>query len=259
MTPPATAFELAVQDTAGIAVARRVRPDRIELCAALSTGGLTPSAALIDAAVASGVPVHVLVRPRAGGFAYDADDVALVLADVRAALAAGAAGVVVGGTTRAGARIDGGLVRAVVEAARAAPRGPAEVTFHRAFDVVPDRRAALDELAALAVTRVLTSGGASRAADALGELRGLVAHAAGRIQVQAGAGVDPSNAADIAATGVDGVHASAKAVVADALAVSLGSDAGAGAAGYETTDEATAIALRDIVRAHRPAHAAPVR
>jgi copper homeostasis protein len=248
-----TAFELAVQDRAGLAVAERVRPDRIELCAALSTGGLTPSIGLIEAAVATGVPAHVLVRPRAGGFAYDPDDVAVTLADVRAALAAGATGVVVGGTTDVpgGARVDARLVRAVVETARAASGGAAEVTFHRAFDLVADRRSALDELAAVGITRVLTSGGASRAPDALNELRLLVAHAAGRLQVMAGAGVDASNAAEVAATGVDAVHASAKAVVAERLAVSLGSGAQAGLAEYETTDEDAAVRIRDIVRGGR--------
>lgn len=236
-----TAFELAVQDAAGVAIAGRVRPDRIELAAALSTGGLTPSPGLIEAAVAAGVPVHVLVRPRAGGFAYDDADAAVILADVRAALAAGAAGVVVGGTV--GDSVDLDLTRAVVDAAAGA-----EVTFHRAFDTLRDRRRAIDALAGAGVTRILTSGGASCAADAAAELRALATHAAGRIQLMAGGGVDPSNAAAVAATGVDAVHASAKAVVTERLAVSLGSGAAAGAAGYETTDEQTATLLRDILR-----------
>jgi copper homeostasis protein len=236
-----TAFELAVQDAAGIAIAARVRPDRIELAAALSTGGLTPSIGLIRSAVASGVPVHVLVRPRLGDFEYDADDRALLVADVRAALDAGAAGVVVGGTRRGA--VDSDLVGAVLDVADAM-----EVTFHRAIDTLADRRAALDALAGLGVTRVLTSGGADRAADALDELREFVRYAAGRMQVMAGSGVEPSTVAAVAATGVDAVHASAKRTLSGASMVALGSDDRHGAEVYETTDEDTAVAIRDALR-----------
>ncbi|GLJ62831.1 copper homeostasis protein CutC [Microbacterium barkeri] len=235
-----TAFELAVQDAAGVTVAAHVRADRIELATALALGGLTPSAGLIELAVASGIPVHVLVRPRAGGFAYDADDRALMTADVRAAIRAGAAGVVVGGLVQG--RVDADLVRAARDAAEGR-----EVTFHRAFDALGDRARAVDELAELGVTRVLTSGGASRAADALDELRALVRRADGAIQIMAGGGVDAGNAADVAATGVDAVHASAKRAVVDAVPVALGSGAGAGAVAYETADESAALAIRSAL------------
>ncbi|MGW9114976.1 copper homeostasis protein CutC [Microbacterium sp. NPDC055683] len=232
-----TAFELAVQDAAGIAVAARVGADRIELASALALGGVTPSPALIERAVASGTPVHVLVRPRAGGFAYDADDRALMVADVRRAVREGAAGVVVGGT--AAGTADADLVRACIDAADGR-----EVTFHRAFDTVSDRMAALDALAELGVTRVLTSGGASRAVDALAELRALVERAAGSVQIMAGGGVDADTARLVAAAGVDAVHASAKRVVVDDVPIGLGSASGAGGVAYETADEEAALAIR---------------
>ncbi|MGO1294756.1 MAG: copper homeostasis protein CutC, partial [Cellulosimicrobium funkei] len=72
------ALELAVQDPDGVRVAAAVRAHRVELCVGLgATGGLTPSAGLVEAAVAAAaeadgpgprVEVHVLVRPRPGGF-----------------------------------------------------------------------------------------------------------------------------------------------------------------------------------------------
>lgn len=234
-----TAFELAVQDPTGLTVADRVRPARMELCAALSTGGITPSAGLIEAAAATGVPVHVLVRPREGGFVYDDAEKRTIVADIRQAARLGAAGVVIGGLV--GDAVDLDLVR------RARDASDGEVTFHRAFDQVSDQRASLDQLAAEGVTRVLTSGGRAAAIDALDELRALAAHAAGRIQIMAGAGVTSRNAAAIAETGVDAVHASAKCTVVDRLAVSLGSAAGAGEARYATTDEGEAVAIREIL------------
>lgn len=235
-----TAFEIAVQDPHGIRVIDRVRPDRIELCAALSTGGVTPSAGLIAAAVETGVPVHVLVRPREGGFEYDAAEKDAVVADVRSAMRLGAAGVVIGGLVAGSVDLD--LVRRTQEAA-----GSGEVTFHRAFDQAADLGIALDELAAAGVTRVLTSGGRPAAADALDVLPALVAQAAGRLQIMAGAGVTARNAAAIAATGVDAPHASAKRTVTETLAVSLGSAASAGVVEYATTDEAEAVTLRDLL------------
>ena len=232
-----TAFELAVQDPHGLAVARRVRPDRMELCSALSTGGITPSAGLIGAAVDTGVPVHVLIRPREGGFVHSDDENALILADVRQAVRLGAAGVVIGGLVEG--TVDTDLVRRVRENADGI-----EVTFHRAFDQTVDLGASLDALVEAGATRVLTSGGRSAAADALDVLSSLVERAAGRIQVMAGAGVTSANVAAIAATGVDAAHASAKRTVVETLAVSLGSAAGAGEARYATTDEDEARALR---------------
>ncbi|MGI6879126.1 copper homeostasis protein CutC [Microbacterium sp. gxy059] len=233
-----TAFEIAIQDPTGIAVAVAVRPDRVELAGALSTGGVTPSPALTESAAATGVPVHALIRPREGGFGYDDAERDLVVADARHAIRLGAAGVVIGGLTADGA-VDAALVERVRDVV-----GDHEITFHRAFDQMADRRAALDVLVGLGVTRVLTSGGAGRAIDATDELRALVAHADGRIQIMAGAGVTSQNVAELAATGVDAVHASAKRTVVEQLTVSLGSGAPAGESGYATADEAEARAIR---------------
>ncbi|QLD12417.1 copper homeostasis protein CutC [Microbacterium oleivorans] len=230
------AFELAIQDGAGVDVAVRTGADRIELCSALALGGLTPSAGLIERAVGAGVPVHVLIRPRAGDFDFDADGRRMIVRDVRWACDAGAAGVVVGGTR--GGRIDADLVRAVV--AEAEDR---EVTFHRALDVVADPSGALIELAQLGVRRVLTSGGADRAADGRAGLTRLVRAAAGAIEVMAGGGVTRANVASVMATGVDAIHASAKALRAGA-GLALGS---AGDAAREVTDEDEAATLRRLV------------
>ena len=74
---------------------------RIELCARLDVGGTTPDPALIERCVASvAIPVFVMIRPRGGGFVYDAGEVAAMEADIRTAIAAGAHGVVFGALRR---------------------------------------------------------------------------------------------------------------------------------------------------------------
>ena len=235
--PRTIALELAVQDPEGVAIAARAGADRIELCAALALGGITPSHALIALAVAAPVPAPVLIRPRAGNFEYSDEECALIVADVAHCAALGAAGVVIGGT-RAGV-VDTALVEAIVAAA-----GELEVTFHRAIDVVPDRLVALDTLAGLGVHRVLTSGGADRAPQALPALAQMVEHANGRIDVMAGGGIALDDVSAILATGVDAVHASAKRVVGDDGGIVLGS---AGPSLRETTDEVVAHSLRGLV------------
>lgn len=237
------AVEVAVQAAAGARVALAAGADRVELCSALgATGGLTPSPARIAQVVAAGLPVHALVRPRPGGFVHDDDERALLVAEVRDCVAAGAAGVVVGALTVA-RTVDARTVEALVAAARGA-----EVTFHRAFDVVADRAVALDALVGLGVTRVLTSGGAPAAPDALDELALLVAHARGRVQVMAGGGVRPGDVPALVAAGVDAVHLSARALVPDPGPAGPG---GGPAAPLETTDAALVAAAVAAARTPR--------
>ena len=228
-----------MQDAASARTAASAGADRVELCSALATtGGVTPSIGLVEAAVAVGLPVHVLVRPRPGGFVHDADERAVMLRDVRAALAAGAAGIVSGGLTDDG-RVDADLVARLVDAAGGAAGG-AVVTFHRAIDAVEDRRAALDVLLAAGVCRVLTSGGAARAGDGLPSLAELVARADGRIEVQAGGGVTVEAIPALVAAGVDSVHLSARRRVA---ASRVGP--GGGEAAHDVTDgDLVAAAVR---------------
>ena len=237
------ALELAVQDVAGVRVAAALGLERVELCSALALGGLTPSLAVVEAAVAvaataaGAVGVHVLVRPRAGDFRYDADEVDVMVADVRRAVAAGADGVVVG------ALDDAGLPDpAVLDRLREAADG-VQVTFHRAVDVSADPVRALDLVAGSGVTRVLTSGGAPRAVDGAGCLRRMVEVAAGRVEVMAGAGVDAAAVPELLATGVDALHFSAKRRVS-ARGIPLGQSED----GHDVTDQGLAAAVVAAVR-----------
>ena len=222
-----TLLEIAVQDVAGAVASASLGADRLELCAALAaTGGLTPSVGLLDAVVAalpSHVGVHVLVRPRAGSFRYSADEVDVQVRDVRAAVASGAAGVVVGALSGTGG-IDRTTVARLVEAADGR-----EVTFHRALDVVPALGPAIDDLVGLGVVRVLTSGGAATRIDGVERLASTVALAGGRLQVMAGGGVRPADIPALVAVGVDAVHLSASRHVDES------GGPGGGASGYTTT------------------------
>lgn len=59
-------LEVCVDTLEGAWIAAENGADRIELCAALSEGGLTPSAGVMVAAAKLPVPVFAMVRPRRG-------------------------------------------------------------------------------------------------------------------------------------------------------------------------------------------------
>jgi copper homeostasis protein CutC len=203
-------LEVCVDDIDGFRQALAGGADRIELCSALALGGLTPSAALISTAVGAAIPVHVLVRPRAGDFMYDAGEAELIGADIGAAVAAGAAGVVIG-ASRSDAQLDTALLERLVRVAHEAAerRGRAvALTLHRAFDLCADLTGALEAAIGLGFGRVLTSGGAESALAGREMLATLVSQARGRIRILAAGGIGPENVADILATGVDEIHAS---------------------------------------------------
>lgn len=210
------ALEFAVESEAGVRVAAAAGALRVELCADLAaTDGVTPSLADIEAACGVGLPVHVLVRPRPGGFAYGREELAAVERGCVQAVRAGAAGVVVGMLSRDGGP-DAEALRRVAGVVRAeAP--DAEVTFHRAFDAAlaagAEPAAALARLADTGADRVLTSGGAPDCRLGLTALRRLVGlareHAPG-LEIMAGGGVTAALVPALLDAGVHAVHASAR-------------------------------------------------
>lgn len=201
-------MEICVDDVAGALAAEAEGADRIELCVALSEGGITPSFGLIRTTLAHvrRVGVQVMIRPRGGNFVVAPAELEVMLADIAAVRAMPhapdvAVGFVLGALTPTG-MIDRPATTRLLAACGGAP-----ATFHKAFDAIPDRAAALDTLCDLGMSRVLTSGGASTAAAGADELRALVRQADGRIGILAGGGVRAGNVrALLAQTGVKELH-----------------------------------------------------
>jgi copper homeostasis protein len=191
MSKPPFKIEICVEGIDGLVAAQKGGADRVELCASLLEGGLTPSLGVVcEALRVATIPFHVIIRPRGGDFLYSELEFATMLADVKAVKELGVAGVVIGCLTADG-RIDEARTRALVEAAR-----PMSVTCHRAFDMTVDYREALEALIRCGVDRVLTSG-----------QRDTARLAAGRIVVMACGALDAANIALVRrATGVDEMH-----------------------------------------------------
>ncbi len=200
-------LEIAADGIGSAFAAQRGGADRVELCADLAGGGVTPSRGTIAAARAGlTLPLHVLIRPRAGDFCYSQAEIRVMQYDIEECARLGCHGVVIGALDTAG-DVDLAVCRSLIAAA-----GPMSITFHRAFDVVRDRQPALEALIGLGCERVLTSGAHSSAPEGAAAIAAVLRQAAGRIGVIAAAGVRPENVRQlVAATGVCEIHASASA------------------------------------------------
>jgi copper homeostasis protein len=199
-------LEIAANSVASALAAEAGGATRVELCSALEVGGLTPSHAAIAASIERlHIPVHVLIRPRAGDFVFDDLECEVMRHDIGICKTLGCAGVVIG-VLNPDSGVDVDRCRKLMDAARGM-----SVTFHRAFDFTRDPFAALDAIIKLGCARLLTSGQADNALIGAPLIRTLVDRACGRITIMPGGGIGAHNIATIRnATGATEFHASAK-------------------------------------------------
>ncbi len=199
-------IEVCVDNLESALIAESAGADRIELCAALPLGGITPSYALIKTVIEQlTIPVHVMIRPRAGDFLFTPQEQQIMLTDIEIAKQLGASSVVIGALTEQ-AQVDLMLVKRLIQSAKGMG-----ITFHRAFDLCCDPYLALQQLIDLGCQRVLTSGLATTAEQGIHRLANLVHQANHQITIMAGAGITANNADKIAQqTGVTELHLSGK-------------------------------------------------
>ena len=195
-------IEACVDSVESAVAAENGGAKRVELCAALLEGGLTPSAGAIGLAREKlAIGLNVIIRPRGGDFLYSDAEHESMLRDIDTAKSLGADGVVIGVLTPEG-EVDGTRTRELVERAR-----PLTVTFHRAFDMARDPHAALETLVESGCDRVLTSGQEESAMAGLDLLRELVRAASDRIVVMPGGNIHEGNVEKIAReTGAKELH-----------------------------------------------------
>lgn len=195
-------IEACVASVASAIAAEEGGADRLELNYALELDGLTPSLGLFhEVRAACSLPIIVMIRPRGYGFVYSQAEYAMMRRDIDVFLEAGAEGFAIGFLS-ADHTIDHKRTRDVVK-----QMDNKTCVFHRAFDVTPSAKEALEVLIDCGVDRVLTSGQASTAPTGAMGIKALVRQAKEKIEVLPGAGIKPENVHQLVKeTGCDQVH-----------------------------------------------------
>lgn len=179
-------LEVCVDSLVSARAAIRGGADRLELCSALSIGGLTPYTALLEQIrTESQIPIRCLMRPRAGDFLYTGEEIRQMARQIDVLRKAGADGFVVGCLTP-----DGDLDKQAMAPLLSAADG-AGLTLHRCIDVSRDLQKTYLEAGAMGIDTVLTSGGAGNCRfgiDTIGAL--LELRDQGAPEVLIGAGVN---------------------------------------------------------------------
>ncbi|MGA9270609.1 MAG: copper homeostasis protein CutC [Lutimonas sp.] len=195
-------LELCTDCVEGALLAGRYGFKRIELCSALSEGGLTPSFGMIQScAEVHTIEVHAMIRTRGGSFACDDSEMLVMQNDIKAASEAGAKGVVFG-VLETSQKVSSNN-QVLLDLAHSLGL---QATFHRAFDQVDDPFKALAQLVEMGFDRLLTSGQQDRAIDGLELLRTIQEEYGSKIEIMAGSGVNPDNALSFAEAGLENIH-----------------------------------------------------
>jgi copper homeostasis protein len=202
-------IEIATTDFASTEAAIKGGADRIELCSALTEGGLTPSFGLIKRCREKfNRAIFPIIRPRAGDFLYSDGEYSIIKNEVALCKELGCDGVVIGFLKKDGT-IDKKRTAKIVERAY-----PMEVSFHRAFDRCVDPLQSMEDIIEAGCQRILTSGQQLTAIEGAELIKKLIEVAANRIVIMPGSGVKKENIKELAGlTRAEEFHASLRSTI----------------------------------------------
>ncbi len=197
-------LEVCLTSVDDAVAAHRAGADRIELNAALSLDGLTPTSGMLRAVQqAVPLPVIAMIRPRASHFVPSDSDFFVMKLDASWTIALGSAGIAFGILTD-DRTVDMKRCRMLRERV-----GRRQAVFHRAFDLIDDQSTALEQLIDLGFMRIMTSGAGKSALEGADRIRQLIEQARDRIEILPAGGIKPDNVVEIVKrTGCRQVHGS---------------------------------------------------
>jgi len=213
-------LEVPVFDFQSALIAQQAGAHRIELCASMADGGITPSHGMIlKAKELLTIPFFVMIRPRGGNFTYSDEEISIMLNDIEFCRKHGIEGIVTGVLTTKGT-IDIPVCKALIEAA-----SDMQLTFHRAFDRSADPFEAMEEIIECGFHRILTSGQKETAPEGVKLISELNIQADGRIIIMPGSGVNEMNLQELhRQCYCSEYHSSAKIKIPNSYARPLPSD-----------------------------------
>ncbi len=181
-------LEIACFNLESAMIAQQASANRIEFCADMNVGGVTPKLAdfiLLKSKIH--IPIFVMIRPRGGNFVYSNEEFEQMKNDILEFKNAGADGFVFGILTE-NKEVNFIQNKELVQLAN-----PLPCTFHRAFDDIKDQMEALDILIECGFKTILTSGNAKNAMEGLSSLKDLASKANNKICIMPGGGVRANN------------------------------------------------------------------
>ncbi len=210
-------FEVCIDSVQGAKTASKYAVKRVELCSALSIGGLTPNVGLVEECCqVQGVEVHTMLRHKEGNFQYCEADVEIMRKDMIHFAKLGIKGVVFGILDEHQEVSE--LNKTLLQEAKSLGL---EATFHRAFDFVSNPEESIKKLVDWGFTRVLTSGCQPTAIEGIDLIAKLNDKYGEDIQIMAGSGVNAQNALVFEEKGIKNLHFTAKKLVGQ-VALSMG-------------------------------------
>jgi len=181
-------LEIACFNLESALIAQENGADRVELCAEMHLGGITPTVEIIKQTREKiTIDLYVMIRPRGGNFVYSNAEFQQMKESLLAIKTLKVNGFVFG-ILNSDNSININQNRELVELAK-----PLPCTFHRAFDIIPNQIEALEEIIACGFQSILTSGDASNVKEGINQLQKLVELASNRISIMPGGGLRASN------------------------------------------------------------------
>lgn len=201
-------LEVCANSVQSAIAAQKGGASRIELCDNLHEGGTTPSYGQIKVTRRElEIPIHVLLRPRAGDFLYTEHEYDTIKADIEVCSLLKCDAIVIG-ILNADGSVD--KVRCT-ELVKLAKKAGLKTTFHRAFDMTNDLFKALEDIIEMGFDCILTSGGKTTVMEGASRIAQLIQQAAGRIEIMPGSGLNENNVGDLVHfTSATIVHSSAR-------------------------------------------------
>lgn len=185
-------LEIACFNLDSALIAQKAGADRIELCADISVGGITPNLQIIQQTRQQlTVDLFVMIRPSGGNFVYSNAEFEQMKSEIQTIKKLGVNGFVFG-ILKEDKTINIEQNLALVELAK-----PFPCSFHRAFDEVLDYEQSLEDVISCGFSTILTSGTFSNVMEGKEVLKQLVKQANNRIEIMPGGGLRSTNISDL--------------------------------------------------------------
>ena len=181
-------IEIACFNLESALIAQKAGADRVELCADMLVGGITPAIKIIQIARENlSIDINVMIRPRGGNFVYSNSEFEQMKSEIEIIKKLGISGFVFGILNEDNS-INIEQNKELVELAK-----PFSCTFHRAFDEILDYEKALENVISCGFSTILTSGTFSNVLEGKEVLKQLVIQANNRIEIMPGGGLRSTN------------------------------------------------------------------